>query len=91
MNSFFSLAFLIQVFLLPSPNSLCWLHGRPINPREKGLRQVRDIFREPADQEDGRFSSVQFSHSVVSNFLRPHGLQHARLPCPSPTPRAYSN
>ena len=31
------------------------------------------------------------SHSVVSNSLRPHGLQHARLPCPSPTPRACSN
>ena len=38
-----------------------------------------------------QFSSVEFSHSVVSDFLRPHGLQHARLPCPSPTPRAYSN
>ena len=37
------------------------------------------------------FSSVQFSHSVVSNSLWPHGLQHAKLPCPSPTPRAYSN
>ena len=36
-------------------------------------------------------SSVQCSRSVVSNFLRAHGLQHARLPCPSPTPRAYSN
>ena len=36
-------------------------------------------------------NSVQFSHSVVSDSLRPHGLQHARLPCPSPTPRAYSN
>ena len=36
-------------------------------------------------------SSVQFSHSIVSNPLRPHGLQHARLPCPSPTPRACSN
>ena len=35
--------------------------------------------------------SVQFSHSVVSNSLRPHGLQHARLPCPSSTPRVYSN
>ena len=34
---------------------------------------------------------VQFSHSVVSASLRPHELQHARLPCPSPTPRAYSN
>ena len=35
--------------------------------------------------------SVQFSHSVMSNSLRPHGLQHARLPCSSTTPRAYSN
>ena len=36
-------------------------------------------------------TSVQFSHSVVSNSLWPHGLQHARPPCPSPTPRACSN
>ena len=35
--------------------------------------------------------SVQFSQSVVSNSLQPHGLQHARPPCPSPTPRVYSN
>ena len=33
----------------------------------------------------------QFSHSVVSDSLRPHGLQNTRLPCPSPTPRAYTN
>ena len=37
------------------------------------------------------FSSVQFSHSVMSNSLRPHGLQHTRPPCLSPTPRVYSN
>ena len=37
------------------------------------------------------YQSVQFSSSVVSDSLRPHGLQHARLPCPSPTPRTYSN
>ena len=37
-----------------------------------------------------RISSVQFSHSVVSDSLRPHGLQHARPPCPSPTPGVYS-
>ena len=30
-----------------------------------------------------------FSHSVMSDSLQPHGLQHARLTCPSPTPRAY--
>ena len=34
---------------------------------------------------------VQFSRSVVSNSLWPHGLQHAGPPCPSPTPRVYSN
>ena len=34
---------------------------------------------------------LQFSHSVVSDSLQPHGLQHTRLPCPSPTPRACSN
>ena len=37
------------------------------------------------------FSHKQFSRSVVSNSLRPHGLQHARLPCLSPTPGACSN
>ena len=35
--------------------------------------------------------SVQFSRSVVSNSLWPHGLQHVRFPCPSPIPGAYSN
>ena len=35
--------------------------------------------------------SVQFSHSVMSNSLQPHELQHPRPPCPSPTPGVYSN
>ena len=37
------------------------------------------------------FSSVQFSHSVMSNSLRPHGPEHARPPCPSPIPGVYPN
>ena len=37
------------------------------------------------------FSSVQSSHSVVSDSLRPHEPQHARPPCPSPTPRVHPN
>ena len=37
------------------------------------------------------FNSVQSSRSVMSDSFWPHGLQHARLPCPSPTPGAYSN
>ena len=37
------------------------------------------------------FSPVQFSHSVVSDSLRPHKSQHARLPYPSPASRVYSD
>ena len=36
-------------------------------------------------------TSIQFSHSVVSDSSQPHGLQHARLPCPSPSRGACSN
>ena len=49
------------------------------------------------DKEDvvhiynGIFSSVQFSCSVVSDSLQPHELQHARPPCPSPTPGVHPN
>ena len=47
------------------------------------------------NSKDNRFTilskSIQFSCSVVSDTSQPHGLQHARLPCPSPTPRACSN
>jgi len=38
-----------------------------------------------------KFSAVRFSRLVMSSPLRPHGLQHARPPCPSPTPRACPN
>ena len=37
------------------------------------------------------FSSVQFSHSVMSNSLQPHGLQHTRPTCPSPSPEVCPN
>ena len=37
------------------------------------------------------FTSVQFSRSVMSDSLRPHETQHARPPCPSPTPRVHPN
>ena len=39
----------------------------------------------------GPFSSVQFTHSVMSDFLRLHEPKHVRPPCPSPTPRVHSN
>ena len=45
----------------------------------------------PSEVNPCVMSSVQFSRSVVSDSLRPHGLQHARLPYPSPIPGVYSN
>ena len=42
-------------------------------------------------QNSLQLASVQFSCSVMSDSLRPHGLQHTRLPCLLPTPGAYSN
>ena len=38
-----------------------------------------------------KFSSFQFSHSVLSDSLRPHDSQHARPPCPSLSPKVHSN
>ena len=44
-----------------------------------------------SEEWSGQGHSVQFSHSVVSNSLGPRELQHARPPCPTPTPGAYPN
>ena len=52
----------------------------------KSLRKPEDMATEALDF----LGSVQFSPSVMSNSSWPHGLQHARLPCPSPTPGAGS-
>ena len=41
--------------------------------------------------QSGRFGSVQFSRSAVSDSLRPHESQHARPPCPSPSPGVHSD
>ena len=61
---------------LPSPHSL--MNVMPGGHQEQS---VTNLFMPP----------VQFSHSVVSDSLRPHGLQHARLPYPSLVPGACSN
>ena len=58
---------------------------------------MHDLFSSVSPMQPHSFSwsqrtaSVQFSHSVMSDSLRPHGLQHASPPCASPTPRVYSN
>ena len=67
------------------PDRLLW----PLADWERAL----DMAFLPSNWEVGTYfiSSVQFICSVVSDFLRPHESQHARPPCPSPTPGAYSN
>ena len=52
-------------------------------------RAVRSSFAGTSTCGCIQFSSVQFSRSVVSNSLRPHESQHARPPCPSPTPGVH--
>ena len=52
---------------------------------------LQQDFQDYTEFTSSLFSSVQFSRSVVSNSLWPHELQHARPPCPTATPRVYSN
>ena len=63
------------------------------DPLEEGMATYSSIlaWRTLWTEEFSRFSSFQFSLSVVSNSLRPHELQHTRPPCPSPTPRVHPN
>ena len=68
----------VFVYYLPT----LWSEGR-------GCVLFTDDSPEPQVVSD--ICSVQFSRSVVSDSLRPHESQHARPPCPSSTPRAYSN
>jgi len=57
------------------------------------IKLILDVLsqKEFSERQRVRFSSAQFSCSVMSDSSRPHGLQHTRLPCPSPTPWTYSN
>ena len=61
--------------------------NHPANPRSMSKKKKNYVHCYRSLQS----CSVQISRSVVSDSLRPHGLQHARPPCPSPTPRVYSN
>ena len=64
-----------------------------VSNKFKGLglvdRELKDLWTEVCNIV--QFSSVQFSRSVVSDYLQSHGLQYARPPCPSQTPGVYSN
>ena len=59
--------------------------------REAWRVAVHGVTKSQTQLSDFQFNSVQFSLSVMSNSLQPHGPQHARPPCPSPTPGVYPN
>ena len=58
---------------------------------EEELKSLLMRVKEESEKVDLKLSSVQFSRSVVSDSLRPHELQYARPPCPSPTPKVHSD
>ena len=70
-------------YLQHAQQNVTHLLGGDYMEKTSSYRAILELFLQ--------FSSAQFSRSVVSNSLRPHGLQHARPPCPSPTPGVYSN
>ena len=83
---------IMSVFYLPKILSILMIEMSThylLNFSEHFL--ISNLFNAFSVHIEGQFSSVQFSHSAVSDSLRPHGLQRARPPCPSPTPGVYSN
>ena len=84
------LPFLQEIFLTQGWNPGL-LHCRQILHRLSRQGGFWIFFTERLSHYLASLSSVQFSHSVVSDSLQPHGLQHARPPSPLTTPGVYSN
>ena len=80
---------------LGTPNNLCKrVFFRDTDGNLKWwVREIQQLAdnKQCKNKREAGFSSVQFSRSVVSDSLQPHETQHARLPCPSLTPKACSN
>ena len=66
-----------------------WIMNEALAPETVALHASPE--EEIIPEQDELVYNFQFSHSVVSDSFRPHGMQHTRLPCPSPTPGAFSN
>ena len=67
----------------------CWWECKLVQPL---WREEWKVFKKlEIELSSLQFSSVQFSHSVLSDCLRPHESQHARPPCPSSTPGLHSD
>ena len=80
------------VYLDPSGSSKRFHHTLVIFPSPKILHEDNLLYALLGLSWDSLVAqSVQISRSFVSDSLWPHGLQHARSPCPSPTPGVYSS
>ena len=73
----------------PGKNTECAQRARSFHKCCSNLRRMEFSRQYPGGNMGGRM--FHFSHSVVSDSLRPHGLQHTRPPCPSPTPGVHPN
>ena len=72
----------------------CWWECKVVQPLWRTVWRFLkklEIILSSLKSVNTTFSSVQFSRSVVSDSLRPHESQHARPPCPSPTPGVHSD
>ena len=91
----------LYIFIQNLWNPMCILHLEHISIQKLNSLEILNLCLDFIGLTVGKvdshiqvvlnISSVQFSHSVMSNSSWPHGLQHARLPSPSLTPRAHSN
>ena len=81
--SMHSVLLLYYLLIFSFKNQLCFLKKITFKDLKKNKKKKSLMLHQ--------FSSVQFSHSVVSDSLRPHELKHVRPPCPSPTPGVHSN
>ena len=75
----------------PSPGDLFHPEIKPASPALTGRFFTSEPPGKPPLSSFSLLSSVQFSHSVMSDSLRLHESQHARAPCPSPTPGVHSD
>ena len=83
------LSLLLEVVLTQTHNYL----GKNHHPSKRNIQKKIffsdrkiDIIKKYIKVNENKICSVQFIHSVMSNSLQHHGLQHARLLCPSPIP-----
>ena len=89
----YTLCLSFHIFELKGENDQAQRDERTTQQKEAGLLLPTRVSL-PTTQDrlwNKEGNSVQFSHSVLSDCLQPHGLQHDRPPCPSATPRVYSN